>query len=42
MFWGLNVLYLCAGLGYATAGIVPPQILFFGSSAAMLASRMLS
>ena len=42
LFWGLNALYLVAGAGYAMNGIVPPQIVFFGSSAAMLLSRLLA
>lgn len=42
MFWGLNLLYTTAALGYASVGIVPPQIAFFANVAVMLASRMLS
>jgi hypothetical protein len=39
-FWGLNLLYTCAGLGYARAGIVEPQVAFFANVALMVASRM--
>ena len=40
LFWGLNGLYLAAGLGYARAGIVPPQLVFFSNVAIMLLSRL--
>ena len=42
MFWGLNVLYTAAACGYATKGIVPPQVAMFGNVAVMLLSRLLA
>jgi hypothetical protein len=40
MFWGLCALYMAAGLGYSSVGIVPPQIAFFTNVACMLLSRV--
>ena len=42
MFWGLCGLYMTAGLGYASAGIVLPATSFLANVACMLASRLLA
>ena len=42
LFWGLNALYTAAGCGYATKGVVPPQIAFFANVAVMQLRRLLA
>jgi hypothetical protein len=42
LFWGLNALYTAAACGYASKGIVPPQVAMFGNVAVMMLSRLLA